>query len=549
MAYKIELDGLELKTKEGHNVLGSDFNVEIKELDEEKRSFWAIASDEGEDRDKDIIRVEGWKLKNYKTNPVGLWCHDYHSHPHFKTEKTRVDKNTKQLLFKPVFDTHDAANITWNQFKNGFLNMFSVGFDPIEHALRNPDNWGSGREFTKQELLEISAVPVPANPNAGVLRSAGLIPDVVNLTTLGYSEEYKKMEDGKIWVPISNCLKGFKNPRSFNIGAGVTAVSAIPIYDKDSKTSPAVGYYFDSNVYDFNKINEWLKENNLKTISKKFYVVNVKEDGDFTLKISQEVKDLEIKNLDIIEFKEEDYDEIIEAKVYIAESEKPYPSEHACRLNDPSVYDKFARKNCAQKHDEKCIDVIYGIKDNKSEIQALRYKKAVWDASDAKSHCAGRNGTFEAASNQESNYDVENIKYVEIKYYDKDKNLLEHKNLDLQSVEMDGKNFYIPIFDINFMDSVKTIIEDMKNDILNEVKLMIPVVKVEKDPNEESRENNDIFQIKDSEFLTSLVSQDDKSEKFVINQDMIEDLKIDTKTIEEKLDEFFDQTIKNALGK
>lgn len=76
----------------------------------------------------------------------------------------------------------------------------------------------------------------------------------------------------------------------------------------------------------------------------------------------------------------------------------PYPNEHACRLEDPGKYDSFSRKNCEQKHEGKCIDVIYGIKNNKSEIQALRYDKNIWSESSARSHCKDRGGTFEAAS-------------------------------------------------------------------------------------------------------------------------------------------------------
>lgn len=76
----------------------------------------------------------------------------------------------------------------------------------------------------------------------------------------------------------------------------------------------------------------------------------------------------------------------------------PYPNEHACRLKDPGQYDRFNRENCGQKHDGKCIDVIYGIKEGKSEIQALRYPKDSWTAAAAKSHCDSRDGTFEAAS-------------------------------------------------------------------------------------------------------------------------------------------------------
>jgi hypothetical protein len=80
----------------------------------------------------------------------------------------------------------------------------------------------------------------------------------------------------------------------------------------------------------------------------------------------------------------------------------PYPNEHACRLNDPGKYDRMRRNNCAEKHEGKCIDVIYGVKDEKAEIQALRYPKDVWEAGAARSHCSGRSGSFEAASEKEA---------------------------------------------------------------------------------------------------------------------------------------------------
>ena len=81
---------------------------------------------------------------------------------------------------------------------------------------------------------------------------------------------------------------------------------------------------------------------------------------------------------------------------------KPYPHEHACRLTDPGKYDRFARKNCKQKHDGKCIDVIYGIKNEKTEIQSLRFSKDIWTVAAAKKVCVDRKGEFEPASSEES---------------------------------------------------------------------------------------------------------------------------------------------------
>jgi len=80
----------------------------------------------------------------------------------------------------------------------------------------------------------------------------------------------------------------------------------------------------------------------------------------------------------------------------------PYENEHSCRLKPPN-YKKYARKNCYQKHDGKCIDFIFGIvESNESELQAMRYPKDIWTEEAAKSHCKDHDGTFEAAKEEES---------------------------------------------------------------------------------------------------------------------------------------------------
>ena len=95
------------------------------------------------------------------------------------------------------------------------------------------------------------------------------------------------------------------------------------------------------------------------------------------------------------------------------QAERPYPNEHACRLADPGQFEKFARNNCAEKHDGKCIDVIYGIKNNKSEIQALHYPEEKWTADDARTHCKSRGGSFEAASEKKED-EVPEIRKIKV---------------------------------------------------------------------------------------------------------------------------------------
>lgn len=113
----------------------------------------------------------------------------------------------------------------------------------------------------------------------------------------------------------------------------------------------------------------------------------------------------------------------------------PYEKEHSCRLKNPDQYDRFARKNCEQKHDGKCIDVIYGVKEGKSEIQALRYNKKIWTEEAARNHCKSHEGTFEAAQEtKEGNMENKEYKITGDK--------IEWRVLPLESLEVraeDGK--------------------------------------------------------------------------------------------------------------
>ena len=130
------------------------------------------------DRMGDSIDQAGWVLSHYEKNPVVLWGHNIHQDrpPIGKSIKTWIagkQAKTKKLMFKIKFDLFDkfAAEI-YRKIKDGFINTVSVGFLPIEWHNREEEGAVKGRIYTKQELLELSFVPVPANPQALVsLRS------------------------------------------------------------------------------------------------------------------------------------------------------------------------------------------------------------------------------------------------------------------------------------------------------------------------------------------------------------------------------------------
>ena len=128
-----------------------------------------VASEETEDRLGDVLRAGGWDLAAYQKNPVYLFGHD-HSIPPIGTVP-RVWVEGKQLLNIVRWDEEDPfAKFIKGKYERGVMKAQSVGFRPLDFKQRT--DGGKGIEFLKQELLEISAVSVPAHPSA-VLKALG----------------------------------------------------------------------------------------------------------------------------------------------------------------------------------------------------------------------------------------------------------------------------------------------------------------------------------------------------------------------------------------
>lgn len=126
----------------------------------------AVASDNSIDRDGEIVEPGGIDTGNFEKNPVLLYAHDYRSDPIGKVLEITKDEN--RMLFKPKFAVEESqrAKMYFDLVKGGYLNAFSIGFIPKEWQDRTNSDGSISRVFTKTELLEISLVPVPANPNA-----------------------------------------------------------------------------------------------------------------------------------------------------------------------------------------------------------------------------------------------------------------------------------------------------------------------------------------------------------------------------------------------
>ena len=145
---------------------------EVKKVGERQYEFTASTSDI--DRDGEVINADGWDLKNFKKNPVIMFAHDYRTLPIGKAPRVWVSstnglKTLKNTIQFPPEGTYEFADIVERLVDTGYLTTESVGFIPKEWEEGDGEK-SPRRTYTKQELLEISIVPVPSNPNA--LRNA-----------------------------------------------------------------------------------------------------------------------------------------------------------------------------------------------------------------------------------------------------------------------------------------------------------------------------------------------------------------------------------------
>ena len=138
------------------------------------------ASSPTPDRYQDVVKAD-WNLDHFKANPVVLWGHDYTRPPVGRV--VDIELSGGDLVASIEWDDSESnplGRTVASQFKRGFLNAVSVGFTPgaaVERASLDKDDpaYGAkGMAYTGNELMEISAVPIPAHRGALAMRAAGV---------------------------------------------------------------------------------------------------------------------------------------------------------------------------------------------------------------------------------------------------------------------------------------------------------------------------------------------------------------------------------------
>lgn len=146
----------EVVKKKGFSGLLIDVKTSLKKSDD--KLFHAVFSTERKDRHGEIV-YQDWDLKNFKKNPVYLDSHNYSSIDFIIGKVHKLKIKDKKLEGDIEFAKSNPRGLmAYNMAEEGFINTSSVGFTPNE--------FDKNGNIIKAELLEISAVGVPANPEA-----------------------------------------------------------------------------------------------------------------------------------------------------------------------------------------------------------------------------------------------------------------------------------------------------------------------------------------------------------------------------------------------
>lgn len=127
--------------------------------------FEYVLSDETVDRYGDVIVASGWKLANFKKNPIALFGHDSDK-PVGTWANVRVEAGRLiARLELAAAGTSARIDELRSLIAQRIIRAVSVGFQVLKRESL-PDSKNGGYRYTACDLLECSLVSVPANPNA-----------------------------------------------------------------------------------------------------------------------------------------------------------------------------------------------------------------------------------------------------------------------------------------------------------------------------------------------------------------------------------------------
>ena len=146
----------EEKINELKNLISSFDLKEVKQW----RRFRVVASTQDLDRSWEIIKADWWDYKNFMKNPVIIANHIYRIE-NIVGKATSIYVMDNQLIIEWIFsEANPLGKLLADLYDEGMVKTVSVWFIPKSRDESNK------RIITSAELLELSFVAVPCNPNA-----------------------------------------------------------------------------------------------------------------------------------------------------------------------------------------------------------------------------------------------------------------------------------------------------------------------------------------------------------------------------------------------
>lgn len=167
--------------------------IEIKTIDKDKYTLTMVASTQDVDRHGDVVIQSGWDLRQFKKNPVILNSHNYGDVTEVIARATRSEivgsgKSAKlEQDWEFAVKENPKAKIAFDLYAGGFLSASSVGFIPTKFK-QNKDGSTDYYTIEEAELLEVSAVSVPANARA-LAKAKGIDVDVLEVNNETNNDE------------------------------------------------------------------------------------------------------------------------------------------------------------------------------------------------------------------------------------------------------------------------------------------------------------------------------------------------------------------------
>ena len=212
------------------NVSYRSMASEIRKVNEESRTITFVASDDTKDSAGTVLNQNNWDLRRFNSNGVIGYQHKVYGgwddtdnpdnvigkgYAYIEDGKLMVD-----ITFEP-WDINPLADKIYKKIQFGSLRAVSVGFLPIGKGRFGEGEDANTYYFAGQELLEVSVVNIPANPNA-LKKSLEAESEYLEAERKRLQEEAREQEEPEVEAPEQEDIEA----RDANVDATIIMARA-----------------------------------------------------------------------------------------------------------------------------------------------------------------------------------------------------------------------------------------------------------------------------------------------------------------------------------